>query len=136
MLNTALRSWHTPSGGPLRRRGRRGAAGRTKGLRCGVPPGRRVSAGVYSPRQCSFSTLWGLWHTVHTLRTTVVMYSTRMYTCIALGEYVGGDTALFRAQRPHRSLADGAPAGAGAGRGLPVSGSMPRAFQYDSPYEA
>ena len=125
MFNTALRTSHTPSKRPVATLAKVESA-----------PGQRVSAGVYSLGQCSFSTLWGLWHTVHTLRTTVVMYSTRMYTCIALGEYVGGDTALFRAQRPHRSLADGAPAGAGAGRGLPVSGSMPRAFQYDSPYEA
>ena len=48
----------------------------------------------------------------------------------------GSDTERFSTQSPHRSLADGAPAGAAAGSGLPVSGSIPRAFQYDSPYDA
>ena len=81
MFNTALRTSHTPSKRPVRLRQRR---------KVESAPGRRVSAGVYSLRQCSFSTLWGLWHTVHTLRTTVVMYSTRMYTRIALGEMLGG----------------------------------------------
>ena len=91
MFNTALRTSHTPSKRPVRLRQRR---------KVESAPGRRVSAGVYSLRQCSFSTLWGLWHTVHTLRTTVLMYSTRMYTCIALGERCWGGHGTLQGATP------------------------------------